>query len=120
HRVTNVGSGLFRLIAVTNHGAGSPTDRPKDDIPGNLEIDDQFFRAWRLTLQPGQASPWFRSSQALVGVHVSGGEIEVQRRSGEPSALKASGEWFFGDAGTEYRIRSPGEHALELVLVQAR
>jgi hypothetical protein len=97
--VTNVGEGLFRLIAVANYGEGSPIDRPKDDLPGTLEIDDPYFRAWRLTVQPGQASPWFRSAQPLVGVQVSAGEIEVQRRSGEPSVLEASGDWFFGDPG---------------------
>ena len=110
HRVNNVGDRLFRLIAVINRG-----HRPEADsaaravgvapaLPTDLEaeIDNHWFRSFRLILEPGASNGPHRHAYPVVAVQV------------------ADGSWTFHEAGAEHILDNPGEAPLELVEIEIR
>jgi quercetin dioxygenase-like cupin family protein len=123
HRVTNVGTGLFRLMAIANYGPGTDSEAPEPNPPGDQLAENRWFRAWRVQLEPGQSTAWHRSATPVVAVQVVAGEVEVSTRGEDASVLRVMvqpGEWFHGDAGIEYRIRNRGGGPVQVVVVSAR
>src|SRR5688572_5399266 len=57
HRVTNVGSRLFNLIAITNSRT-SPADAGPAELPGSLELQSRWFTQSRVRLSAGAARQW--------------------------------------------------------------
>ena len=109
HRINNVGDGLFRLIAVVNrshgadaHSAAAGAQAPV--LPAGLEteVDNHFFRSFRIELQPGESHGPHRHADPVVVVDV------------------ASGDWRFHDAGAEHTLTQSGDGPLELVEIEIR
>jgi quercetin dioxygenase-like cupin family protein len=121
HRVTNVGSSLFRLIGIVNYGPGDHSPGLHEGgSPGVVDAENPWFRAYRLVLQPGEASPMHFSPRHVVGVQVSEGRAEVFATGVGAKTLGSAGEWFFLDPESEHRIRNLGTAPLELVVVEVR
>lgn len=117
HRVTNVGSRLFNLIAITNStvspgGAGSP------DMPGTLEVQNRWFIQSRARLAAGAKTRWYSASSPTIVVQPLPGAATVLLKSGEKQFLNTPGSWALVPAGARYRLTSPG--AATLVVVQVR
>src|SRR5688572_30071999 len=58
HRVTNVDSQLFDLIAITSSTV-SPVDSGTPEMPGDLELRTRWFTQSRVRLAPGTALGWY-------------------------------------------------------------
>lgn len=122
HRVANVGTHMFRLIAVTNHGQGARDDESGAErgLPGEQAVESRYFRTRRLTLDPGEATPWARSDNHVIGVQVSPAWFQIRKRGGETETVSGLGEFFLNRPGVEFRIRNPGDDPVDVVLVEAR
>jgi len=117
HRVTNVGSQLFNLIAITSSTV-SPVDSGTPEMPGDLELRNRWFTQSRVRLAPGTALGWYSSSSPTIVVQPLPGTATVLLKSGEKQTLNTPGSWALIPAGTPYQLTSPG--SATLVVVQVR
>jgi len=115
HRVTNVGTKPFRLIAVTN-AAASPAVRDVAGMPGVLELRNRWFAQSRVRVSAG-ARTWYPVPTATIIVAPFGGPATVLLESGETHVLSAAGSWTFLPAGTRYQLSSTGSATLVVVQV---
>jgi hypothetical protein len=73
HRISNGGDRLFRFMVVTNAAAGDDTDADHG-FQGKAELVNRWFRAYRITLAPGQSSASHKHTTESVIVQVSDGQ----------------------------------------------
>lgn len=122
HQVANQGPGLFRIIALTNYGPamGSLTaDRPSG-LQGEPELENLYFRSYRITLAPGETSAAQTHSSPSVVVQVSEGMTHVTRTDGITAELTANGDWAWREPNGAYQIKNMGSVPVELVINEAR
>lgn len=117
HRVTNVGSRLFNLIAVTTSTV-SPRASGAPEMPGSLEHQNRWFTQSRVRLAAGTVPRWYAASSPTVVVQPVPGAATVILESGERHVLNTPGSWALVPAGARYQVTSP--NAATLVLVQVR
>lgn len=117
HRVTNVGSQLFNLIAITSSTV-SPRDSGWPEMPGATEVQNRWFTQSRARLAAGATPRWYSASMPTVVVQPLPGAAAVLLESGEEHVLNAAGSWALVPAGARYRLTSPG--SATLVVVQVR
>jgi mannose-6-phosphate isomerase-like protein (cupin superfamily) len=87
----------------------------------SLVIENKRLRAWRLVLEPGEASGEISQTSPGVRIVVSGGEIiEAVSGSGDRKEALRSGEFFWQDAGVTRIIRNDGKTRIELVEVELK
>ena len=111
HRITNVGDRLFRFMVVTNASAGdeSATEATGAGFPGKPELANRWFRAYRVTLAPGQATESHRHSTESVIVQTSEGRgLAVGPMTFE---LFEQGRWAWFDGGQGARDPQRGQRA---------
>lgn len=122
HRVTNVDTTVFHLIAVGNYGAGDTLAAAQQLAPpaGEVEIDNAYYRASRLRLAPGESTGWLRYSTPVVGVQPDAGRAQLTFRNGTVQELAAAGAWFFADAEAEYQLSNRGDADVVIVLTEVR
>ncbi len=124
HRVTNTGTGLFRLIAVTNEGRGINEAEQAgrlvaDTLPGTLEAESRWFRRARLTLPPGADARLRSSAGPVLVVQVSPGRATGAGFSARgASATAAAGDWMLVETAEPVRLSNTGEGDVVLLLVQ--
>jgi quercetin dioxygenase-like cupin family protein len=121
HRVTNAGPGLFRIIALANYGdaiAVVETDLLKPAMP--VQLDNEWFRSYRLELAPGESSPRTIHTYPVAIVQVSDGLVHVTRADGVTQELKAMGDWAWREAGAGYQIHNRSEQAVSLVINEGK
>src|SRR5262245_19091874 len=117
HRITNAGDRLYRFMVVTNAAAG---DRSAADhgFQGQAELTNPWFRAYRLTLAPGQStSPHNHSTESVI-VQVSDG---LGQAVGPMTwELGEQGRWAWFDSGVAHEIKNTGTVPLEVIEVDVR
>jgi len=116
HRVTNIGTTPFRLIAMTNSDA-SPAVHAVTGPPGRLELRNRWFAQSRVRLSAGGATPWYSAATATIVVAPFGGPASVLLESGVAHALSTSGSWNVIPSGARYRLSSTGPATLVVVQV---
>jgi quercetin dioxygenase-like cupin family protein len=92
HQVSNEGPGLFRIIAMTHYGpplADLKTDRPTG-MSGEPEMENPWFRAYVMTLAPGQGTELQRHYNPSIIVQVTEGLVHVSREDGITSELTSA------------------------------
>lgn len=122
HQVANDGPGLFRIIALANYGPAMgalSADRP-DGISGEPELENLWFRSYRITLAPGETSAPQTHHNPSVVVQVSEGLTHVTRDDGITSELTANGGWAWREPHSAYQIKNMGTVPVELVINEAR
>ena len=84
-------------------------------------LDNERVRAWRLTLEPGEAAPAITQTAPGLRVVVDGGEL-VESVPGKPDRAKAprSGEFFWQDAGETRAVRNIGTTPITLVELELK
>src|SRR5688572_29095698 len=117
HRVTNVGSQLFNLIAITSSTV-SPVDSGTPEMPGGLELQNRWFTQSRARLATGPAPRWYLASSPTIVVQPVPGEATLLLDSGGKHALNAPGSWALVPAGSRYQLTSPS--SATLVVIQVR
>ena len=121
HRVANVGSTAFRLIGITNAGAGiAPARSASSDLPGTLEHSSRWFQASRLAIPPGADSPWLTASTPVVVVEPGEGRVQLHRDPGTTTLLDAPAAWAYLPAGTRFQVSNRGTFSATLVFVAVR
>lgn len=117
HRVTNVGSRLMNLIAITNTTL-VPDGSPWPDMPGNLELQNRWFAQSRVHVSAGAGGQWYSVHSPTIIVQPIPGAATVLLNSGEKHVLDTPGAWVLVPAGTRYQLSSLG--SATLVVVQVR
>src|SRR5690606_10103698 len=94
HRVNNPGPNLFRIIALTNYGppVQGVTDRPSG-LSVEPQLENDWFRSYRLELEPGETTPAQGHQNPTVVVQVSEGTVHVSRHDGITAELTDEGDW---------------------------
>jgi mannose-6-phosphate isomerase-like protein (cupin superfamily) len=119
HRLENIGTGLFRAMVVINETQGDEsTSSQAAGFDGTPELTNRWFRAYRLTMKPGEQTPAHRHQtpvaiiQATAGTGLGVGPMTFE--------FNNPGQWAFFDAGHEHRVRNTGDTTLELIEVEVR
>lgn len=121
HRVNNVGATVFRLVGIANLTAGATADT--DDVSGlstTPELTNKWYRAHRLALKAGQATPPHRHTTAVVVVMQTPGTASAALGDGGAwLPLNGPGSFARHDAGTHV-VRNVGANDVELVEIEVR
>jgi mannose-6-phosphate isomerase-like protein (cupin superfamily) len=122
HSVSNAGPGLFRIIAIAHFGPGDPAvggSRP-DGLAGDPQLENQWFRSYRVELAPGQETTVHRHRNPALIVQVTEGSTQVTREDGITAELTRMGDWAWRNAESPYRIKNVGTAPLSVVVNEAR
>jgi hypothetical protein len=122
HRVSNDGTHLFRIIALAHYGPAASNvaaNRPQG-LPGEPQLENEWFRSYRLELAPGEQTPVIQTRNPTVVVQVSDGHTEVTKQKGFGADLDGMGDWTWRDANTPFQIRNAGTMPLSVVVNEGR
>jgi quercetin dioxygenase-like cupin family protein len=122
HQVSNEGPGLFRIIALTHYGPPL-TDLKADrstGMSGEPEIENPWFRAYVMTLPPGQSTQLQTHHNPSTVVQVTEGLVHVTRADGITSELTSMGSWAWRNARSAYQVRNVGTAPVKIVINEAR
>jgi mannose-6-phosphate isomerase-like protein (cupin superfamily) len=119
HRIMNAGDRLFRFMVVTNASAGDQSETETGaGFPGKPELSNRWFRAYRLSLAPGQATEPHRHTTESVIFQISDGKaLAVGPMTFE---LYEQGRWAWFDEGKTHEIRNVGTVPVEFIEVEVR
>lgn len=119
HSVNNPGPELFRIIALANYG---PAVVAAADVPIDLspQLENEWFRSYRLELAPGQSSASYLHNFPVLIVQVGNGLLHVSRADGITSELDAMGDWAWRDAGTAYQIHNRSDQPVSVVINEGK
>jgi quercetin dioxygenase-like cupin family protein len=119
HRLSNIGDSLFFAIGVINSSAGDETLSVKDaGFSLEPELANRWFRAYRFSLAPGEASSEHRHKTPVVVVQASEGRAVAA--GAMKFELNEPGRWAWFDAGNLHELRNVGEARVEFVEVEVR
>lgn len=122
HEIKNDGPGMMRIIAMTNSGPGEATviaGRPQG-LQGTPEIENNWFRSYRVALQPGTETPMLLLDNPSVVVQVSEGKLHVTRSDGITAETDEMGKWAWRDAKSVYKVQNVGDAPIEFLINEAR
>lgn len=121
HRITNVGAGPFRLIAVVNRGLGQREGGTGTmGTAGPAETQGQWFRGTHHTIAGQSTWEWEAQDRPVVIVQVSSGSVSAQSGSGAAQTLSAPGDFVVVPAGSRATFRSAGLGPMTLAIVEVR
>lgn len=117
HRLSNVGSGVLELVGVEIVAPREERFTASERPPiYELVLDEDRLRAWRLILEPGQASPFIRRSAPGIRIAVTAGKVaERVKDRPEQEATLAPGSLQWQPAGVARSLRNAGTSRIELV-----
>jgi quercetin dioxygenase-like cupin family protein len=122
HQVTNQGDHLFRIVALVHYGPGDHSGaatRP-EGIRAEPQVENPWFRSYRIELAPGEETPLHRHRHPAVVIQVSEGRVEVSRENGLGAELARIAEWTWREAESPYRIRNVGATPVAVVVNEGR
>lgn len=122
HAISNAGPGLLRIIAMTNLGPGvTPVAAGRlEGLAGEPEIENPWFRSYRVNLEPGMETPMLSLGSPSVVVQVTEGKVHVTREDGITAELDAMAKWAWRDANSAYKVVNRGETPVAVVIHEAR
>ena len=119
HRLENIGTNLFRAMVVVNETPGDDTTTEEAaGFTGMPELTNKWFRAYRLTLKPGETTPPHTHRapvvifQATAGKGLGTGAMKFE--------FNEPGQWAFFDSGDRHEVRNSGDTATEWIEVEVR
>lgn len=124
HRVANRGSIPFRSVVVERLNAPSASAQPSLSLREShykLELENDLFRAYRLTLRPGESTSAAALAPQTVVISVSGGQI-VWRSADDSGNLRsiAPGDVQWISESTPISILNAGVADFVYVLVELK
>ncbi|HUE97138.1 MAG TPA: hypothetical protein VMN39_10785 [Longimicrobiaceae bacterium] len=122
HWVTNAGPNLFRIIALAHYGPAvdNATDRRPEGLAGEPQLENPWFRSYRLELGPGEQTGLIRHTNPAVIIQVTTGHTDVSNEEAHGADLVRMGDWTWREAGTGYRIRNAGSTPVSVVVNEGR
>lgn len=119
HRLENTGTGLFRAMVVVNETQGDETvTEQAAGFDGKPELTNKWFRAYRITLAPGEKTQPHRHRapvaifQAIAGKATGSGGMKWE--------FNEPGQWAFFDTGDQHEVHNTGTGNIELIEVEVR
>lgn len=122
HKVANEGPGLMRIIAFVNDGlakSGSNQDRPSG-MSGDPDIENAWFRSYRMELAPGEQTAIQTHSNPSVIVQGTEGLVHITREDGVVAELDAPGDWAWRNANSSYIVRNMGRTNVAVAINEGR
>lgn len=122
HKINNDGPGLTRIIAFVNGGRGvsnDSQDRPMG-MAGAPDIENAWFRSWRIELAPGQATSLQTHRNPTVIVQGTEGVVQVTRADGITNELDAPGDWAWRDPDSPFLLRNVGASPVIVAINEGR
>lgn len=118
HRIQNVGTSFFHLIAVLNQTAGDEaTASQAAGFTGTPEMTNRWYRAYRFTLAPGETARHRHAAPAVVVQTTDGQAVATAARTW---GLNWPTAWAFFDRDEAHEVRNAGRTPMELVEVEVR
>jgi uncharacterized cupin superfamily protein len=118
HRIANTGTGITHALVVVNQTKGTDATTPKDvGFEGTPELTNNWFRAYRFALPPGQSGTHTHKVPTFL-VQTSAGTAVTQ--GARLRAHNDVGDWAFFDAGVAHEMRNTGTTTVEFVEVEVR
>ena len=118
HRISNTGTGIVHALVVVNQTKGTDATTPKDaGFEGTPELTNNWFRAYRFALPPGQSGTHTHKAPAFL-VQASEGTAVTQ--GARLRALNDVGDWAFFDAGVAHEMRNTSTATVEFVEIEVR
>jgi len=118
HRIANTGTGIVHALVVVNQTKGTDATTPKEaGFEGTPELTNNWFRAYRFALPPGQSGTHTHKVPAFL-VQTSDGTAVTQ--GARLRALNQVGDWAFFDAGVAHEMRNSSTSTVEFVEVEVR
>ena len=119
HRIENVGDGLFRAMVVVNESSGNAAMSVEQaGFDSQPEVSNDWFRAYRVTLSPGESTAAHEHAAAVVILQASDGTGFA--RGPMSFEFNEPGQWGFYDAGAEHTLSNVGEAPIELLEIEVR
>lgn len=119
HRVTNVGTTLFRLIAVATRRPGSDSEA-SETLPGELVNQSRWFRHAAISVGAGDTSGRQTAANPIVLVLIRDGWVAIERSGGWVTSLERAGQSAILERGERYLIRNGGSETADVVIVEVR
>jgi quercetin dioxygenase-like cupin family protein len=122
HKIENNGGYLWRILAFIHDGNGEPVrtnDRPAG-MESEPEIENNWFRAYRIELAAGETTLTQRHHNPTVIVQATEGLAHVSREDGITRELTQAGDWAFREAGVSYRITNVGNNPVTINVNEIR
>lgn len=122
HVVDNPGPGLLHIIALVNDGRGvapATQDQPSG-LAAEPSIENPWFRAWRLALEPGEQVERQTHRNPTVIVQGSPGLLQVTRTDGITDELAKPGAWAWRDRDSPFTIRNQGDTRVIVTINEGR
>ncbi len=119
HRLNNFGPTLFRLVGIANRSKGATG--AADDVSGlsaKPEVENNWYRAHRVVLKPGEATPPHRHVTPVVVVMQTAGTATSDSDGWLP--LNGPGDIARHPGTAPHTIRNAGTSEVELVEVEVR
>jgi quercetin dioxygenase-like cupin family protein len=122
HAVSNDGPQLFRIIAMAAYGPGDATAGAAlpDGVAVEPQLENPWFRSYRLELAPGQTTSVHRHRYDVAVVQVTDGSVQVTKENGFGAELNAMGSWTWREAESPYTIKNVGAAPVSVVVNEAR
>ena len=121
HRVTNVGTQLFRLILINNsHSAQNEAPVTPIGSPGEAGLNSSWFLQSRLLIPSQSVTKLETASLPTILVQPLGGHTSVSVSDRPEQVLNGPGAWLSLPAGARYRVRNVGSQPANIVVVQIR
>jgi len=125
HRITNVGDRLFHFIAILNESAGSSAMTAEQaGFSGEPELTNNWFRAYRFSVAPGQSTDTHQHRAPVALVQISDGRAIAAGLPAAPGVMKwelnEPSRWAWFDAGDAHDIKNVGDTRVEFFEVEIR
>ena len=117
--VTNVATKRARVSSRTMTNSSAGDDSAADhNFQGKAELTNRWFRAYRITVAPGQKTEAHTHSNESVIVQISDGKgLAAGPMTFE---LGEQGRWAWFDRNTTHEIRNVGTTPLDVIEVDVR
>jgi len=122
HKVSNAGPGLLRIIAFVNDGngvSGDTRDGPSG-MSSDPQIENPWFRSYRIELAPGEATGLQTHQNPTVIVQGSAGTLHVTRTDGVTNELAAPGDWTWREVESPFVVRNMGQTTVAVAINEGR
>ena len=119
HKVTNVGPTPFQNVSfmLRNDGPSGTPVSDRSDVAGYTQImDNPRIRAWRVVLEPGEATGQITQTAPGLRVYIHGGVVdEVVPGSADRGMAPYDGEFIWQEAGQTRAVKNTGSTLIEFV-----
>ncbi len=120
HEVSNEGPGMLHILALSNYRQGGPARHGGGSGLGSPQLENPWFRSYRLGLAPGEETPSISVANPVVVVQVTKGTAHVTRQDGLVEAIVDAGSWVWREANSPFSVRNVGTQPIEFVVNEGR